>query len=400
MRATDDVGAVLNAEFEIEPDGDHLALIMRSAGGKVSGSPHGRNHQYNAALELLLHRLRERGAVVESGVVDSAPVKHLPEGQRTIIASPVVLATTPGIEAFRKELGRAQGKIGKNPDGNATKQIRIRLRVPGYAADDADRLAADLAQPANRGEAPDASALLRSLIGDPVETVTGSVNTIVEVGRKQVRVTTDRSPQGQWVDVRDVQAGLEKLYAQGSVLVSVEELGHRSSFVGAVLATIPGTMVSLRPAVITLHGPKFPLRIRKFAVLDGSAQVTTRKEQRELRRVLLDGRTAAPCDLCGHDYPGDFLVAAHIKKRSVCTDDERNDLTNVAMLACRFGCDSLFESGHITVDETGRVHSWFEDGLRGRLHDHLSQLHGRLCGAHRSGSQPYFTWHRTNVYRG
>ncbi len=400
MRATDDVGTVLNAEFDIEADGNHLALVMRSSGGKVNGSPHPRNHQYNLALELLLRRLRERGAVLESGVVDSTAVRDLPEEQRAIVEEQVVLATVRDIEALRRKMGRAQGKIGKNPDGNATKLIRLRLRVPGYAADDADRLAADLAQPANRGKAPDALALLRSLIGDPIETVTGSVNTIVEVNQGQVRVTTDRSPQGQWVDVHDVEAGLEKLHAQGSVLVSVNELGHRSSFIGAVLATIPGTVVSRRPALVTLHDPKFPVRIRKFAVLDGSAQVTTRKEQRELRRLLLGGRTDAPCDLCGHDYPGDFLVAAHIKKRSLCTDDERNDLTNVAMLACKFGCDSLFESGHITVDDTGRVHSWFEDGLRGRLRDHLNQLHGRLCGAHRSSTQPYFTWHRANVYRG
>ncbi|MCP2249655.1 HNH endonuclease [Lentzea aerocolonigenes] len=400
MRATDDAGAELNAEFEIEPDGDHLALVMKSSGGKVNGSPHPRNHQYNLALELLLRRLRERGAALQSGVVDSTKVQDLPETQRTIVEVPVVLATVRDVEALRKKLGRAQGKIGRNPDGNATKQIRLRLRVPGYAADDADRLAADLAKAANRGKAPDASALLRSLIGDPIETVTGSVNTIVEVKQKQVLVTTDRSPLGQWVDIADVEAGLEKLHAQGSVLVAVDELGHRSSFVGAVLATIPGTVVSLRPAIVTLHDPKFPVRIRKFTVLDGSAQVTTRKEQRELRRLLLGGRTAAPCDLCGHDYPGDFLVAAHIKKRSLCTDDERNDLTNVAMLACKFGCDSLFESGHITVDDTGRVLSWFEDGLRGRLRDHLNQLHGRPCGAHRTSSQPYFAWHRDNVYRG
>ena len=400
MRATDDAGVVLNAEFEIEPDGDHLALVMRSAGGKVNGSPHGRNHQYNLALELLLRRLRERGAALENGVVDSAQVKHLPEAERTIVASRVVLATTPDIGALRKELGRAQGKIGQSGDGNATKQIRLRLRVPGYAADDADRLAADLAKPANRGKAPDALALLRSLIGDPIETVTGNTNTIVEVEHKRVKVTTERSPQGQWVDVRDVEAGLEKLYAQGSVLVNVDELGHRSAFVGAVLATIPGTVVTLRPAVVTLHDPEFPVRIRKFAVLDGTAQVTTRKEQRELRRLLLGGRTSALCDLCGHDYPEEFLVAAHIKRRSLCTDDERNDLTNVAMLACRFGCDSLFESGHVTVDDTGRVLAQFEDEFGGRLRDHLSELHGRRCGAHRTGSRQYFTWHRDNVYRG
>jgi hypothetical protein len=400
MRATDDAGAVLNAEFEIEPDGDHLALVMKSSGGKVNGSPHGRNHQYNVALDLLLNRLRERGARLEGGVVDSAVVQDVPEAQRTILEAPVVLATVPNIEEFRKKLGRAQGKIGKNPDGNATKQIRLRLRLPGYAADDADRLAAELAQPANRGAAPDALALLRSLIGDPVETVTGSVNTILEVNEKQVLVTTDRSPQGQWVDVVDVRAGLEKLHAQGSVLVSVDELGHRSSFVGAVLATLPGAVISRRPAAVTLRDPAFPIRIRKFTVLDGRAEVKTRKEQGELRRLLLRGRSAAPCDVCGHEYLGDFLVAAHVKRRSRCTDDERNDLGNVAMLACKFGCDSLFESGYITVDDAGRVRSSAEEGLRGRLRDHLDQLHGRLCGAHRDESQPYFEWHRANVYRG
>ncbi|MGI5502739.1 hypothetical protein [Lentzea sp. CA-135723] len=400
MRATDDAGVELNAEFEVVPDGDHLALVLQSAGGKVKGSPHPRNHQYNVALELLLRRLREIGAVIVSGVVDSAPAKRLPAEERSIVDSPIVLAETHDLEALRRRLGRAQGRIGQNPDGNATKLIRLRLQISGYAADDAVRLAAELARPANRGEAPDALALLRSLIGDPVTTATGRVNTIVEVNQKQVRVTTEKSPEGQWVDVRDVEAGLAKLYEQGSVLVNVEELGHRSSFVGAVLLTIPGTTLALSPVVITLHDAKFPVRVQKFDKLDGIAQVKVRKEQSALRRLLLGGRTTAPCDLCGDEYPEDFLVAAHIKKRSLCSDDERNDLVNVAMLACKFGCDSLFESGHVTVDDAGRVLVWFEDGFRGRLHDHLTQLDGRACGAHRVGSQPYFTWHRTNVYRG
>jgi 5-methylcytosine-specific restriction protein B len=146
MHATDDSGAVLNAEFEIEPDGDRLALIMRSRSGKSKGNPDGRNPHYNPALELLLSRLRDRDAVLEDGVVDSARVRNLPEAERTIIESPVVLADVPDIEQFRKVLSRAQGRIGKTSDGNATKQIRLRLRVPGYGVNDADRLAADLAQ--------------------------------------------------------------------------------------------------------------------------------------------------------------------------------------------------------------------------------------------------------------
>lgn len=80
----------------------------------------------------------------------------------------------------------------------------------------------------------------------------------------------------------------------------------------------------------------------------------------------------------------------NIKKRSLCTEDERNDLANVAMLACTFGCDILFESGYIAVDDTGRVHPSLQDGLRGRLRDHLDQPHGRPCEAHHARSRPYF----------
>ena len=33
--------------------------------------------------------------------------------------------------------------------------------------------------------------------------------------------------------------------------------------------------------------------------------------------------------------------AAHIKKRAVCSDDERRDLDNIAMPTCLLGCDIL-----------------------------------------------------------
>ncbi|SHG26128.1 McrB family protein [Streptoalloteichus hindustanus] len=147
MQATDDTGVVLDAAFEIEPDGDGLALVMRSASGRSSRYPNGLNPHYNRALELLLGRLRDRGAVLEDGIVDSSRVQHLPEAERRILEAPVVLAELSDIEQFRRKLSRAQGRIGRTSDGNATKQIRLRLRVPGYGADDADRLAADLSQP-------------------------------------------------------------------------------------------------------------------------------------------------------------------------------------------------------------------------------------------------------------
>lgn len=138
---------MLNAEFEIEPEGDGLALVMRSASGRSSGYPEGRNPQYNRTLELLLGRLRDLGAVVESGVVDSSRARSLPEAERTILDAPVQLSDLTDVEQFRRQLSRAQGRVGQRSDGNATKQIRLRLRVPGYGPGDADRLAADLAQP-------------------------------------------------------------------------------------------------------------------------------------------------------------------------------------------------------------------------------------------------------------
>ncbi|MEU4806628.1 hypothetical protein [Actinosynnema sp. NPDC023587] len=123
MHATDDTGTVLNAEFEIEPDGDHLALVMKSAGGRASGAAEPRNHQYNRALELLLGRLRDRGAVVVGGVVDSGRARALPEAERTILESPVELAQISDIEQFRRQLGRAQ-RAGSGAAPTATPPSR------------------------------------------------------------------------------------------------------------------------------------------------------------------------------------------------------------------------------------------------------------------------------------
>lgn len=50
-----------------------------------------------------------------------------------------------------------------------------------------------------------------------------------------------------------------------------------------------------------------------------------------------------------------FLWAAHIKKRSLCADHERRQLSDIAMAACLFGCDALFEHGFITVSHDGII---------------------------------------------
>jgi hypothetical protein len=84
--------------------------------------------------------------------------------------------------------------------------------------------------------------------------------------------------------------------------------------------------------------------------LDRKAAGWHRKEQAMGRKRLLKGKTSGMCQLCGREMKSEFLIAAHIKRRSECEDHEKRDLDGVMMLACKFGCDFLFEVGFIGVN--------------------------------------------------
>jgi hypothetical protein len=74
---------------------------------------------------------------------------------------------------------------------------------------------------------------------------------------------------------------------------------------------------------------------------------------------------------------------------------------HVAMLACSFGCDALYESGWGTVDGDGFVCSVPPAGVpEGKWREQLQHLDGRRCAAHSQGSEPYFAWHRATMFRG
>lgn len=119
--------------------------------------------------------------------------------------------------------------------------------------------------------------------------------------------------------------------------------------------------------------------------------VLARAEQAELRRRLL--RSDSACALCGSVLPGEFLVAAHIKKRSLCTDAERRDLDNIAMLACKLGCDAAFELGVLVVDSSGAVQINVSTPFE-RIPERFIEVAGRQCLAHRPETEEYFAWHR------
>jgi hypothetical protein len=95
----------------------------------------------------------------------------------------------------------------------------------------------------------DAEIVLRSLIGEPLVTVRrGRPNTIVEVSGDSAVVVTSRSPTGQRVPVAWLQDVLDRL-GRGETLSldpnsGSNSIGYRSSFLGAVLLTLPMIDVS------------------------------------------------------------------------------------------------------------------------------------------------------------
>ena len=124
--------------------------------------------------------------------------------------------------------------------------------------------------------------------------------------------------------------------------------------------------------------------------LDRKAAGWHRKEQAMGRKRLLKGKTSGICQLCGREMKSEFLIAAHIKRRSECEDHEKRDLDGVMMLACKFGCDFLFEVGFIGVD-AGKL--LISPALQDQVAIQYSEkLKGRVISISEKQAK-YFEWH-------
>ena len=87
----------------------------------------------------------------------------------------------------------------------------------------------------------DARKILHGLIDKPIHTLTGRPNTILGLEGDAVLVATARSPTGQPVPIAWVQDALDRLAADGEIEISVESVGYRSAFIGAVLSALDDT---------------------------------------------------------------------------------------------------------------------------------------------------------------
>ena len=129
--------------------------------------------------------------------------------------------------------------------------------------------------------------------------------------------------------------------------------------------------------------------------LDRKAAGWHRKEQAMGRKRLLKGKMTGTCQLCNKEMKSEFLIAAHIKRRSECDESEKRDLDGVMMLACKFGCDYLFEVGFISVDGGRLVVSEALDDQVARTY--LAQLEGLEINIKEKQRQ-YFEWHFQKRY--
>jgi len=130
--------------------------------------------------------------------------------------------------------------------------------------------------------------------------------------------------------------------------------------------------------------------------LDRRATGWHRREQAHARKKLLKGKSYGTCLLCGIQMTSEFLIAAHIKRRSECTDAEKRDLNGVMMLACRFGCDFLYEEGLIGVDNSKLI-------VSKKLTDNTALSYvKKIADRNVEVSQKqrhYFGWHLANRFK-
>lgn len=126
---------------------------------------------------------------------------------------------------------------------------------------------------------------------------------------------------------------------------------------------------------------------------DTDAEITAKKrlEQAYLKTLLFGNRTKDICAGCGNEYPVSYLVTAHIKKRSFCSNSERKD-KNVVFPMCKLGCDEIFERGYVSVKD-GEFVSLNKKPTTESIEAYINNIKGNNCPNFSTETSSYFDWH-------
>lgn len=127
--------------------------------------------------------------------------------------------------------------------------------------------------------------------------------------------------------------------------------------------------------------------------LDREGKVKSRIEQNFLRSSLFGKKSIGQCCICGRTLPVALLWAAHIKKRSACSLQEKKDYKNIVAPMCKLGCDELYERKYISINPEGQVVITKKGVSTPFLKEYLEDLEGRMCLSWNEDSKKYFTWH-------
>lgn len=128
--------------------------------------------------------------------------------------------------------------------------------------------------------------------------------------------------------------------------------------------------------------------------IDASVKRVTRVEQGFLRRKLFGKKVYSHCACCREKLPTSMLWAAHIKKRSLCTFDEKIN-SRIVMPMCKLGCDALYEDGYISVGNDGKFVSLSvpTNKITSRIQHHIDEVVGNECGYWDTKTKEFFEWH-------
>lgn len=411
-----DGDALINAEFTLSVlDSRHFELTLESSGGAADG-PEFRNREYTRGLREILARLSTLGVLLDDCQVMSTRTRTLPEVERRVVPTapfsyPIHLTASMDFESLRKALTRPQPSIAsrakQGSGGNNTKRITMWFssRQDGVSRESLVTALSAVPSGGPRSRRSDIA------LGVTREAVVSALAEFRKLGPDAFhdKFGTERAarfviaePDGTEFDAKAVLYAARKLSGLDGLnsdfrgnARTVQEPLQRLGFIvecsssGEDGETDTSDVTGLVSSEVAIAAARDFL-----GATDGRAQVLVRREQRILRRALgLTGESGS-CAICGNTYPSRLLVAAHIRRRSDCTEEERRDIPAIAMIACTLGCDALFEHGYLVIGADGRVEATSKALAKPALSEVVASRVGNLVAEPGHPSRGYFEAHR------